>query len=78
MSTSRSRPYFTLVAIDGTPTDTPWGIAFGDFDKDVVEAEMEDYRENGWTKKQLKIIKTASDQASIDAAVAALNAQVAA
>ena len=69
----KTRTYYTLVAIDGTPTDSPWGVAFGAYDKADVEAELEDYRDHGWKKSQLKIIKTNDTATAINAAVAALN-----
>lgn len=68
--------YYTLVLNEGDHiADAPWGIAFGDKDKEVVEAERDDYLDRGFKRKELKIIKTAtSRQKEIDAAVAALNA----
>lgn len=67
--------YYTLVQrIDGR-----WSIQFGDYDRETVAAEREDYKchydcGEMIRVKDLKIIKTASaHQRLIDAAVAKLN-----
>lgn len=51
-----------------------WCIAFGDYSRKVVNQERIDQIDDGMTKrKNLKIIETNDDQASIEAAVAKLN-----
>lgn len=70
-----AKPYFTLVYNEGSHLSEPWGIAFGDYDQEVVEQERDDLADS-WDapKKAFKIIRTNSaKQAEIDAAVAKLN-----
>ena len=63
--------YFTLLHREA---DGVWAIEFGDYSRSVVQDELEDARySNDWRKSDLRIIQT-SDQACINAAVAALNA----
>jgi hypothetical protein len=62
------RTYYTLAVFDGY-----WSPEFGDYDRDTVQGELEEYRERGVFKKHLRILKTEDTQASIDAAVAKLN-----
>ena len=62
--------YYTLLARESVTE--PWGIQFGDYDKEVVEDEKFDQSES-WP--HLKIISSKDDQASIDAKVAELNAK---
>lgn len=70
----KPRPYFILAMMDGTPTDTPWAMHFGDYDREPVEFEMQEFRDKGWKKSELKLIKLPTDtQAAIDAAIAKLN-----
>lgn len=67
--------YHTLAIQDGTPTNEPWGIAFGDYDLDTVKAERDDFRDHGWKARELRIITTrTARQSEIDAAIAKLNA----
>lgn len=63
------RRYFTLV-VKG---DGRWSPEFGDYDRDVVVAEVDDYRSQGYTAGRLKIIETADAQTAIDTAVRRLN-----
>jgi hypothetical protein len=66
------RPYFTLLERDDAKS--PWAIQFGDYDQKNVQFELEDRRDHGAKAKNLRIVRTASDdQRSIDAVVAALN-----
>lgn len=68
-----ARPYYTLLTKDGVSDD--WLIAFGDYDRECVKSELDDYRDHGWRRNELKIIKTQSvKQAEVDSAVALLNA----
>lgn len=67
-----ARMYHTLVIRDVDPRST-WGIAFGAYDLDDVKAERDEYRDNGWRARSVKIVHTSPRQADIDAAVAALN-----
>jgi len=65
-----TKPYYTLVVRDA---DNPlyWSPEFGDYDKSVVEDERIAMMDDPFVK--VRIIRTMDDQASIDAAVAALN-----
>ncbi|MBB4000900.1 hypothetical protein [Aureimonas pseudogalii] len=69
------RTYHTLLTRDlKHPISNQWCPDFGDYDRKVVEAERDDYRDKGWAAAELRIIETSSDQKGIDAVVAALNA----
>ncbi len=69
MSKLIPKPYFTLlVREDGGP----WGIHFGDYDREVVEQERIDGLDY-YHKRNMTIIKTGERQTEIDAAVTALN-----
>lgn len=71
-----ARKYFTLIVKE---PEEKWSPQFGDYDRDVVEAEMRDYKDHvgdgcQWKKgTKFSIIGTNDDQASIDAMVAKLN-----
>lgn len=69
-SMTTAKPYYTLVVRDA---DSPlyWSPEFGDYDKSVVEEERIAMMADPFVKA--RIIRTMDDQASIDAAVAALN-----
>lgn len=71
-----TRPYFALALRDG-PESTPWGVAFGDYDRATVEGEWQDYLDNGSRTSALRILKVtgAGRQADIDAAIGKLNAK---
>lgn len=69
------RRYHTLLIRD--PGATRWQIAFGDYDKECVRQERRDSYDQV-PRKNWMIITTGEDQPSIDAAVAQLNAPVAA
>jgi hypothetical protein len=66
-----SRTYFTLITRDHATS--PWGVAFGDWDRDNVASELDDHRDHGARARDLKIIATDGRQASIDAKVNLLN-----
>lgn len=70
-----TRPYYVLAANEGSHiASNPWGVAFGDYDKETVKSERDDYRNNGWKARELKIIKCSSaKQATVDAEIAKLN-----
>ena len=51
----KPRPYFTLLQRH----EGVWGVEFGDYDREVVEAELEDYRDHFIRKADLKIVETA-------------------
>lgn len=70
-----ARKYHTLVIRDIDPKAT-WGIAFGAYNLEDVKAERDEYLENGWTKRNTKIITTSAKQTEIDAEVAKLNAHL--
>lgn len=69
---SKTRPYHTLIVIDGSP-GCPWSPQFGDYDIETVKAERDDYREQGYKARELRIITTASTQTAIRDAVRTIN-----
>ena len=66
--------YFTLLARE---PDGKWTPQFGDYDRETVSAEQADYIDHigtTWPKgTKFKIITSNDTQASIDAAITALN-----
>jgi hypothetical protein len=66
-----TKTYFSLITRDDATS--PWGVAFGDWDRDNVLSEQGYYFESGVKKSNLKIIQTNGRQASIDARIADLN-----
>lgn len=66
--------YFTLLERDNDTT--PWAIAFGDYDRDAVADEAQEYCEDGYHTSNLKIISTNEAQTSINAKVKELNSEV--
>ena len=71
---SDRRRYRTLVERDGS--EHPWRIEFGDFDRATVDAELEDRRDHGVRKSNLKIITSGATAIEQAAAVEALNARL--
>ncbi|RVP18165.1 hypothetical protein [Sinorhizobium meliloti] len=67
-----SKPYHVLVSVDGSP-GCKWAVEFGDYDETTVKQEFADMRDQGWKRRELKIITTGDTQAEINAAVAELN-----
>jgi hypothetical protein len=65
-----SHRYFTLLHRED---DGVWAIEFGDYSRAVVQDELEDFLDHDIRRKDLRIIQTQDDQASINVAVAALN-----
>lgn len=65
--------YYSLLTREVIPSGHVWAIAFGDYDRETVEFEREDYRDNGHKAKDLKIITTDDSHAAIRAAVDKLN-----
>jgi hypothetical protein len=69
-----ARPYFTLVSFDRADETPTWTIEFGDYNREAVEFERDDMRSHEPALK-FKILRTAdARQATIVAAVIALNA----
>ncbi len=67
------RQYHSLLTRDSA--SAPWGIAFGDYSKAVVQQELVDLIDSGEAKRSnSKIITTGSRQQDINAAVLQLNA----
>ena len=71
----KTQKYYTLVGLN---TDHVWEIIFGDYDREVVEDERDDIKdnqENGVFHQiaKFKIITTSDKQADIDLAVKRLN-----
>ena len=70
-SRTAGTPYFVMV-VKYEPGD-PWAVEFGDYDKGTVKEELREY--GYYNKADAKMITVPSDdQASIDRAVAELNA----
>ena len=69
----RHRTYYTLVKCDGG--GHPWRIEFGDFDRAVVAAELQDRREHGMRSADLRILTSGPQARDQQAAVDALNAR---
>lgn len=65
------RTYFTLAVRE----DGQWSPQFGDYDNGVVCEEAHEYQQCGTLKRDIKVIESADDQPSINAAIAALNAE---
>ena len=64
-----SKQYYTLaVRRNGS-----FEVDFGDYDREVVESERDDHLSHFVLSKDMKIVKSADDQASIESAVAKLN-----
>ena len=63
-----ARKYYTLIVKE---PGEEWAPQFGDYDRNVVAEEGDDYRSNSSAK--LKIICTGPKQAEINAEVARLN-----
>jgi hypothetical protein len=63
------KAYYTLAV----RRDGRWEVDFGDYDRAVVESEREDTLSHFVYSKDMKIVKSADDQASINLAVAKLN-----
>lgn len=70
-----ARKYYTLLTRDlSHPVSNQWCIEFGDYDRNIVVAECDEYREQGYRPNELKIITTPdARQATINAVVAAFN-----
>lgn len=71
MTKSNPIKYYTLVQYY-TELDK-WMIEFGDYDRMLVIFELEDYKDHGVKRKNLKIVTSGDTQAEIDAAVKQLN-----
>jgi hypothetical protein len=69
-------PYYTLVVYD--TEHNMWYAEFGDYDKSVVQDEMDDlsYGYQSILKKNMKIIKTSVDQTEINRAINIANGRV--
>ena len=69
-----ARKYYTLC----TREDGVWAPQFGDYSREVVEQERDDYRDSShqtYKARDLRIITSGDKQADINAAVAKLNAK---
>ena len=70
----KTQKYYTLVGLN---TDHVWEIIFGDYDREVVEDERDDIKDNQENRvfhdiTKFKIITTSDKQADIEAKVAGL------
>ena len=69
---SMARQYHSLLLLD----QGQWRLEFGDYDRETVTAERDDYHQGGgYPLRDLRIITTRDSQAAIDAAVAKLNGE---
>ena len=76
MVNSSSRNYYTLVVRhwSNLMDSYQWYVEFGDFDKEVVSEEMEySFLDQGFKKKDLRVICTAESQEQIDRELRNLN-----
>jgi hypothetical protein len=64
-----ARPYFTLAVRE----DGIWAPQFGDYDRETVEFELEDYLDHDHKRRDLKIVKSSVRPADVAAAIARLN-----
>lgn len=64
-----SRRYFTLAVYE----NGRWGPQFGDYDRETVKYELEDYVDQGHRRKHLRIIETGNKQVDVNAGIEALN-----
>ena len=69
-------PYYTLVVYD--IDHNMWYAEFGDYDKSVVQDEMDDlsYGYQSILKKNMKIIKTGVEQPEINRAIDIANGRI--
>lgn len=66
--------YFTLVELDAL--FGKWCVAFGDYDRETVEDERDEFVSRGIKRKRLHVFRTKSDaQTEIDVAVKKLNGE---
>lgn len=65
-----AKRYYTLAVRE----DGQWTAQFGDYDRETVQAELDDYVDHDYRKRDLRIVQSNDDQASIMNAVARLNA----
>lgn len=65
-----SKAYFSLIV--RFDRGDRWAVQFGDYDRETVQAEAEEYGD----AYRVKIIKTAPDQSAINLAVALQNAKL--
>lgn len=66
-----ARKYHTLAVRE----DGRWAPQFGDYDRETVDSEREEYRDKGHKARDLRIITTGDTQAAINAGIANLNAK---
>jgi hypothetical protein len=64
------KTYYTLVTNED---GAGWAPQFGDYDREVVEAEQDDYCDGGIPRRCTRIIKSGDRQADIQAKVDELN-----
>ncbi len=67
----KTKTYYTLLSRENK--QARWAIEFGDYSRSVVRQERDDMKDGAYCDYAFKIIETSDAQASIDAAVAALN-----
>ena len=75
MAYGKARTYYTLLVRDNAMrSDAPWEVAFGDYDRDVVDDERDGYADSGaYRVRDMQIIATGDMQQDVDARVAELN-----
>ena len=62
--------YYSLIVKE---VGSPWSVQFGDFDKEVVEQELEDEKHNWPRGTRFRVIKTGAKQEEINSAIRDLN-----
>jgi hypothetical protein len=68
---TKTKSYYSLLILQ----DGKWCIHFGDYDRQVVEDEKQDFQESYGAACKMKIISTGDSQPDIDAKVAELNSK---
>lgn len=71
MTTRKPRAYYTLAVRE----DGRWTPQFGDYDRELVEFERQDYRDHGHKARDLKIVTSIAGRRFVEAAIAKLNAE---
>ena len=66
-----ARRYYTLAVREGGR----WAPQFGDYDRETVDSEREEYRHKSHKARDMRVITTGDTQAAINDGIAKLNAK---
>ena len=66
----KNKTYYTLATNED---GAGWAIHAGDYDRDAILDEQDDFCDGGIPRRLTKILRTGDAQADIDAAIAKLN-----